>query len=164
MSLRVCLVAVVCTLALTACGPGGDGSKSGIEIPAGVAADCGGAEPEIIEFTVTERAPVAGYPAIEFKVDTEDADKDLHWYQLRVWFDDEIDGVVSTDGYYYEQAQTNVDIVCNTPRVTLRMGVAIAGRLEQDEEYEFGAIVYDDMLNPSNGGEPVVQVFTTPTE
>ena len=158
---------VICTslglvLAVVACGKGGDGSRSGVDLPDGLAGECGDSAPEILDFTITTADLSETQSWIRLVVDVEDADSDLNYYEMRVWFDDAIDNSIDTSTSYYEIYGTLSEEPCSLPRTTLTMQMAVSGGLPDDRDVEFGVQVFDDMGHSTNGGEPEIVVFHTP--
>ncbi len=158
---------LLCTL-LAACTPGGDGTNTDIPIPSGSADDCGTSSPVIEEATIRDGGPQqfdqGTFPSIIISADTSDEDGDLHYYEMRVWWDDEIDGSVDTSEAYQEVYGTVSNTECATFRTTFSMQLGINGSedLPYATELEFGVVVYDDLENATNGGDPTIVVFTTP--
>lgn len=162
----------VCCLGLLACaGDGDDGSsKDDAPIPDGPGSKtCGETNPEIDAFTIEyvgmRDFDEGQFPTLGLTIDATDEDGDLDYYEYRVWWDDVIDGVVSTEGFYAETYGTVDDDECSVSRVSLTMYLGIAGGEKSpplSTELEFGAVVRDNKSNESSEGTPVIQVFTTP--
>ena len=155
-------LALLAAAALVACNGNGD-----LTPPSGVAANCGSAAPVITEIEIEEGDPFTlsngdSVPGLFVNAKVTDADGDLHWYEMKVWFDEEIDGVVSGEGGYYETYGTRGDLDCGVELTEVPLRIAVNGYPPAGQEMEVGIIVYDDMGNPSNDGVPMVQQFTSP--
>lgn len=153
---------LIFALALAACT--GNGS---LNPPAGVQANCGDSAPEITELELEEDEPFTlgngtEVPGLYVNAKVSDADGDLHWYEMKVWFDTIIDGTIDTSADYYEAYGPRGDLDCGVLSTEIPLRIAVNGNPPAGQEVEIGIIVYDDMLNPSNGGEPYIEVFTTP--
>ena len=150
-------------LALAACT--GNGS---LTPPSGVAANCGDSPPVITELEVEEGDPFTLsngniVPGLFVNAKVTDADGDLHWYEMKVWFDEVIDGVVEPEGNYYEAYGPRGDLDCGVEITEVPLRIAVNGYPPQGQPVEVGVIVYDDMENPSNDGVPFVVEFDSPT-
>ena len=153
-----CLAAML----LTACNGNGD-----LTPPSGVAANCGSSEPVITEVELEESDPFtlgngSVVPGLLVNAKLTDADGDLHWYEMKVWFDDVIDGEIDTTQPYYEAYGTRGDLDCGVSLTEVPLRVAVNGNPPANTEVEVGVIVYDDMGNATNGGEPTIIAFVTP--
>jgi hypothetical protein len=130
---------------------------------------CGETNPVINGFSITDagmREYDSGlHPSIALTVDISDDDGDLHYYEYRAWWDDVVDGVVSTEGFYSETYGTVDNDECKVFSVSLTMYLGITGGDKSpafDTEQEFGVVVRDDKGHESGDGSPTIQVFTTP--
>lgn len=147
-------------LALVAC------QGTDLVAPDGVAAACGDSAPVIEALLVEEGDPfvIGGeeVPGMFVNVTVSDADGDLHWFEMRLWWDDVIDGAVEPGPGYYEAYGPRGDLDCDVQRTQVPFRIAVNGQPPANRDIEVGVIVYDDMHNPSNEGVPVVQAWRTP--
>ncbi|MFT6144117.1 MAG: hypothetical protein ACJAZO_001720 [Myxococcota bacterium] len=152
----------VLSLVAVACGGNGD-----LMPPMGVSADCGTNAPVITELEIEEGDPFtlsdgSQAPGLLVNAKVTDADGDLHWYEMKVWFDEEIDGIVAPEGTYYESYGPRGDLDCGVQQTEVPLRVAVNGYPPRGQQVEVGVIVYDDMETPSNDGVPFVVEFTSP--
>ena len=139
--------------------PDGPGDKNG----------CGETDPVIdnfsIEYAGMRDFDEGTFPTLALTVDVSDEDGDLTYYEYRVWWDETLDGVVATEGFYSETYGTvdGKDCEVNTVKLTMYLGVAGGQNSPPySTELEFGAVVRDDKSNESGGGTAAVATFTTP--
>jgi hypothetical protein len=139
-------------------------------IPAGGGSseECGENPPEIETFAISDEGMSTGdecgdtsRPMIRLAADATDADGDLHYWTLRVWYDDVVDDTIDTSADCAEVFGTAGED-CDVPAVNVAMLLCVTGDPPFETEMEFGAVLFDDRDNPSSGGEPVIEVFTTP--
>ena len=130
---------------------------------------CGETAPVINSFTIEDAGmrefDEGTFPTLGLTVDVSDEDGDLTYYEYRVWWDETLDGVVATEGFYSETYGTVDGDDCEVNSVKLTMYLGIAGGQNSppySTELEFGAVVRDDKSNESSGGDAVVTTFTTP--
>jgi hypothetical protein len=164
----------LCLFGFVALGCTGDNTDGGKDddapIPNGPGSQgCGDTNPSIdgfeIEYAGMRDFDEGTFPTLGVTVNVTDEDRDLTYYEYRVWWDDVIDGVVATEGFYAETYGTVDGDDCEVGAVTLTMYLGVAGGEKSpplSTELEFGAVVRDDKTNESNDGKTIVQVFTTP--
>lgn len=161
---------LVLTLVAASSGCTDDGEDTGVIIADGTDdPGCGETPPSIDQFTVTYQGMSEGdacgdeiHPLIRIETVASDADSDLTYWTLRVWYDDTIDGQVAAEGEYFEVFGTLSDEECDVANATVAMLLCVTGNPPYSTELEFGAVLMDDSDNKSNDGVTVVQVFTTP--
>ena len=153
------------TLLASACAPGGDGSSSGIPIPTGSASGCGDAAPIVTNLAIEDGGarPTGGVTLLT-RVTATDNDGDLHYYTLRLWWDDVVDGVVDTSQPYNEVYGELSENGCSVPQAMLTMSLTTTGTPPFDTELDFGVLVYDDEGHASDDGVPSVVSYRTPVE
>lgn len=152
--------AVLAVLLLTACPSEDSDTEPLLET-------CGDTAPEIVDLTVenTGMRDFSGesYPALLLQAHATDADSDLEWYTVQVWWDDVVDGIVSRES---TPAEVNGNLSgedCAVADADLGIYLAVTGDgIPYEAEIEFGVVVKDAAAHRSNGGEPVTVVFTTP--
>lgn len=134
----------------------------------GASAECGSTPPVIEELVVSDAGMSTGdecgdsiRPMIRVQANSSDADGDLHYWTLRVWWDDVIDSQES--GEYAEVGGTSGED-CRVSTAQLAMKLCVTGDPPFSTPMEFGAVLFDDEDNASNGGEPIFATFTTPDE
>ena len=158
--MRTALWSTTLALGLVACGGDkedtGGGGDEGEIIGADGTGDgddgetCGGTPPVIEEL----RCETSGLqsdevgnptPTLTLWALTSDADEDLSYYTLNIYFDDVIDGVVSTDDPAFGPVEGSVsNSTCSTPEAQLGAILLIkGGNPELNKEYEFGVTVVD---------------------
>ena len=101
------------------------------------------------------------YSSVSITANASDPDYDLHWYAMRVWYDEDEEVSASMTGEYLEIWGDAGDGVCNTQAAVLRMQIGVTGEPPADTPFFWTVVVYDDQENPS---EPVTQAFTTPSD
>lgn len=134
--------------------------------PDGVAANCGDNAPVVADLVVEESEPFTigdeQVPGIFLNTVVTDADGDLHWYELRLYWDDQVDGTVATDGFYYEAYGARGDLDCGVEQTEVAVRIAASGAPPAGRTVEFGVVVYDDMEHASGDGAPFVVEFDVP--
>ena len=148
------------TLAMVACG-GPD-----LEAPGAANDACGDSAPVIDVLTIEpgdllQGASGTDYSSVSITANASDPDYDLHWYAMRVWYDEDEEVSSSMTGEYLEIWGDAGDGVCNTQAAVLRMQIGVTGDPPADTPFFWTVVVYDDQENPS---EPVTQAFTTPSD
>lgn len=85
-------------------------------------------------------------PALVVSATATDADSDLHRMDVRVWWDDVVDGVVDTSGEGTAAGYYTFDSdPCATAQATYGLAFEVDGtRFDYATAYEFAAEVYDD--------------------
>lgn len=148
------------TVALAACGGDKEDSGGGGDEGEIIGADggdgagdgdtCGGTPPVIEELRCENsglKPDEVGNPTptLTLWALSSDADADLSYYTLNVYFDDVVDGVVSTDDPAFSPVEGSVsDGTCSTPEAQLGAILLIkGGNPELNKEYEFGVTVVD---------------------
>lgn len=135
------------------------------EVPAGVAADCGDSMPVIDSLVVEDGGiyefPSGAWPSILLHTEDSDPDGDLHYYALRVFYDEEVDGVVATDGEYTEVSGWLSAGECQIEHPTISMRLAVTGSPPFDTLLEIAVVLLDDLDHAS---EPAITTFRTPAE
>jgi hypothetical protein len=123
--------------------------------------------PTITSFDITDDGMSEGdacgdasRPMILLNANVGDLDGDLHLWRLQVWWDQKVDGSVSTDDAPQE-VQGSVGTECKAFTANLGMRLCVTGNPPFSTELEFGARVLDDADNQS---ALVVKSFTTPNE
>lgn len=157
-------------------GCGGDKGDSadeelGEEIPGGGDTDtpeCGGAAPVVTEIQcsadgVKEYEPGSSLPTLLFKVFVEDEDADLESMELSLYYDDTIDGAVSTQEAPYPPSIITIDDTsCVNPSATVNLSVFVSGVDPRfNRNYEWSVVVRDANDVAS---EPFVFECITPFE
>ena len=89
-----------------------------------------------------------------------DVDGDLHYYTMRVWYDEVVDGAVDTSGEPFEVSGTLGD-ECEVATSDVAMLLCVTGNPPFAADLEWGAILMDD---EDNASALAVQPFTTPDE
>ena len=153
---------------LGACGGSEEDSDQTIEAGDGASAECGSNPPVIEELVISDAGMSSGdecgdsvRPMIRIQANASDPDGDLHYWTLRVWWDDAIDS--QTSGEYSEVGGTSGD-ECAVHTAQLAMKLCVTGDPPFSTPLEFGAVLFDDEDNASNAGEPAFATFTTPDE
>lgn len=159
--MRLSLAALTIVL-FGACSPGGDGQRSGVTLPDGARADCGTNPPQLDDLWIETPEVEADPPVVVIAAAVLDLDEDLHWYNMRVWWDDEPDGAVSTEEPYLEIYGRLSEEPCSVASTTLRMRITVTGGLPRGEEVEFGVLIEDDAGNQSDGGALAIVSTVTP--
>jgi hypothetical protein len=167
--LRGLLVTVSC-LGLAACGAS-DSDTDSLPASGGAGDECGETIP-VIEALVVEDAGMSEgdecgaeiRPRLRVGVEASDADGDLHYYTLKVWYDDVVDGEVLPEGDRVFQVDGPVGEgdACSVLGANVGMLLCVTGDPPFATEIEFGVVVFDDMDNASSDGDPQEFVFTTP--
>lgn len=173
--LRSLLTTPVLFFALSACTPEAEDSGTGTLDPADSAAFPHDNAPVIVSFTAGPGDPIQTedgdtQATVLLLVEFTDADGDCNVIDLSFWADTVIDGAVdtSTAAMIFIQDQALEDsqgnIVEEGEGFGGTMGVSqgvTGGDLEFETEYEFGAIVYDNVATPS---AVAIAVGMTPAE
>ena len=158
-------------LLLAACGGDVD-----LDVPDPAGAQCGDNDPVIDLLRIEDEGPrdfgSGTWPALLIVAESSDVDGDLHFFEMRLWIDDELDGVVSTDDPYIEIFGQMTTTTCETTAVDLTMRIAIIGANQPydstdtpyDTTLEWGVVILDEQGRKSNGGETTVLEFRTPME
>jgi hypothetical protein len=131
---------------------------------------CGETDPVVEALTITNDGMSEGdqcggtsRPQVRIETDGHDDDGDLHYWTLRVWWDEDVDGVVDPHTAYQEVHGTAGDD-CTVDDLTSAMLLCVNGNPPFATELDFGVVLIDALEHKSNGGEPIVQSFTTPDE
>ena len=163
---QVLMLAVLAVL--SACKGEGEDQTDPIEAGNGASAECGLTPPVIEELVVSDAGMSTGdacgdsiRPMIRVQANSSDQDGDLHYWTLRVWWDEVIDSQES--GEYAEVGGTSGDD-CAVSTAQLAMKLCVTGNPPFSTSIEFGAVLFDDEDNASNGGKPVFATYTTPDE
>lgn len=137
----------------------------------GASAECGDAAPIIETLTVVDAGlsdPATSAtcgdtptPRVRAQAHATDADGDLHYWSMRVWWDVTIDGVVAEDAASAE-VYGEVGDACEVAQADLGVVLCVAGDLPSGREVEFVATVADDEAHVSARDASPVAVFTTP--
>lgn len=143
-------------LSLVACAGGGD-----FEAPGPANSDCGDTAPVIDELVVEQGDGMGDYNSVRITANVSDADFDLHWYMMRVWYSEDETESADMVGEYLEIAGDAGDALCNTQAAALRMQIGVTGNPPDDTDMWWTTVVYDDQENPS---EPVTSFFRTPAD
>lgn len=127
--------------------------------PGSASADCGDNPPVIDVLTVEEGDALGdGVPSVRITANAIDPDYDLHWYQMRVWYDEDQATSEAMTGEYFEiYGYSGED--CNTQAAALRMQIGITGNPPEDTDMWWTVVVYDDQEHAS---EAVTELFRTP--
>jgi hypothetical protein len=141
-----------------ASGCGGDKSDSGGDDPYGEelpgggegTPECGGEAPVITQIQcsspgVREYEQGEEHPTLKLSIFVEDADADLSYMEVEIYYDKEIDGAVSTQDPNFAPLIVNLsDDVCDEPSATNNIDIAINGTDPQwNLPYEWGVVVRD---------------------
>lgn len=130
---------------------------------------CGDNAPTFSEVGVTDagEAVIGGVTrrVLQVASRTDDLDGDLHVYRARIWHDSFEDGVVSGTPQVDVVVSQYPDEPCEHDFLVTGALVAMGpDDIPFGEVVEFGLEIVDAAGHPSNGGDPVIAVFTTPTE
>lgn len=149
-------------LGLVGCGVSPDGLGDDTDEAA-----CGDAAPVLGEITLLDLGTrtVGGEErrVIAIQAPATDVDGDLHVYTGKLWYDTFEDGEVAT----YPDAEVTSEIserACEVDEATVGVAVPLGDDVPFDARVEFGLLVEDAHGHATNGGEPVIVVFRTPTE
>ena len=141
-------------------------------IPASEMEACGESSP-IIEDLVVEDYGMYSFgegsmkresPSIRIGGYFSDEDGDLHLCRMRVWFDQEEDGYVSTDSDPLEVSVSSLDDSCVVYNKSLGMILEVGTTVPFNTLIEFGVVASDAEGNRSDNNEPMTIVFTTPDQ
>jgi hypothetical protein len=153
---------------LAGCNGGGRDDTDVIHAGNGASDDCGETPPEIRQLNISNEGMSSGdvcgaesRPQIRIAVQGHDEDGDLHFWTMRVWYDETIDGAVDTSGGPHEVFGTSGDD-CMVANLNASMLMCVTGAPPFSTTLEFGVVLLDDEDHAS--GDPVIQVFTTPDE
>ncbi|MBN2800589.1 MAG: hypothetical protein JXX28_15715 [Deltaproteobacteria bacterium] len=132
-----------------------------------VASSCGDSAPVISAVTARDNGLMdfsgESLPTVLIQADTADADGDLDWYTLQVWWDEDVDGQVDVAGAPSELYDSLSDTACSVDDARLGLILAINGRsIPYLTEVEFAVIAQDAAGHRSNDGEPMLLSWTTP--
>ena len=112
---------------------------------------CGDAAPLIESLTITDNGPTEfgsgdnahTWPAIRIEAQASDADGDLDWYTVQVWFDGLPDGDIDTTEEPFELTTSISEEDCSVPLATVGTIMAVNGEPPPAVELEFGVVVID---------------------
>ena len=157
------LVSLVACASLVGCG---GVNADDVPLPQPASSACGDADPTISELTI-EDAGVrdyggTSYPTVRIQARASDADGDLHYYLMRVWWSEDAAEAEGMEGEYVEVWGTIAEEPCTTQTAVLQVDIAVAGNPPEDTELTWAVLVYDDQEHPSDAGAPWVETFTTP--
>jgi hypothetical protein len=153
---------------------GDDGSTSGTTLNGGGTGtqECGGTPPVITQVQcssngLVEYEPGSSYPTLLFNIFLEDEDADLSSVEVQLYYDDVVDGVVSTQDPEYP---SNVELIdqepCNRPSLTFNLTTFVSGVNPRfNVNYEWGVVVRDagdvasemyilECITPFENGDP----------
>lgn len=170
MMSRVSAACAIFLLTLAGCTPGGGqgDDTDTIPIPDGHKDEDCGETPPVVELVTIEDGGLHDFegtmlPTIKISADTTDADGDLHYYEMMVWWDLVVDGQVEAEGTPLNTYGTLSDTDCSVDDVTLSMIMGLrGGDPPYSTEVEFGVRIYDDLMHESNEGELATASFTLP--
>ena len=158
----------------TACGKdkGDSGDDStGEVLPGGTDTDeltCGGTPPVITSVQceaagLLEYEPGSSLPTLLFSVDVTDEDQDLENMTVELYFDDEVDGTVSTTDSPYSPSIVTIDSTeCVTPESGVNLTVFVSGvDPRYNLNYEWSIVVRDAN---DIAAEPFILECITPQE
>jgi hypothetical protein len=148
------------SLLLVAC------SGEDLEAPGPANDGCGDTPPVIDLLTIELGDPLQGgsgdtYNSVRLTANVSDADFDLHWYTMRVWYDEDEATSAAMEGEYLEISGEAGTAECETQAAVLRMQVGVTGDPPEDTELYWTVVVFDDQDHPS---EPETQLFATPAD
>ncbi len=172
-------VSMLAVLGTLATGCGGDKSDSsaeggGTELPGGGdgTAECGGAAPIITDVQCSadglkEFEQGSELPTLLMSMFIEDEDADLNVMEVTVYFDDVVDGTVSTQDPEYPPIVVSLSQeTCNEPEATVNITTFINGVSPRfNQAYEWGMVVRDanddasavyifECITPFENGDP----------
>jgi hypothetical protein len=112
--------------------------------------ECGGAAPVISEVQCSadgmkEYEPGSSLPTLLFEMFVEDEDADLSAVGVQLYYDDVIDGVVSTQDPDYPLSRETIDAdPCNRSSLTFRLNAFVSGVNPRfNTNYEWGIVIRD---------------------
>ncbi|MCO4744136.1 MAG: hypothetical protein KC912_05070 [Proteobacteria bacterium] len=151
---------VTLSLLLVAC------NGDDLEAPGPANDGCGDTPPVIDLLTIELGDELQGsgdatYNSVRLTANVSDADFDLHWYTMRVWYDEDEDVSASMEGEYLEITGEAGTAECETQAAVLRMQVGVTGNPPEDTDLYWTVMVYDDQDTPS---DPETQLFATPPD
>ena len=149
------------------CGGGEETDTDGaLSADDGAADECGATPPEIEALVISDAGMSVGdecgseiRPMIRIQANGSDADGDLHYWTLRVWWDETVDNQVSGE---YQEVFSTVGEECSVHTAQVAMLLCVTGDPPFETLLEIGAVLMDDQDNESGAGTPTFGTFTTP--
>jgi|GEM_PF-3044120 len=152
----------------------GDNTGGGTELTGGGEGtpECGGVAPVITDIQcsnngLAEYEPGSELPTLLFSIFLEDEDADLSQVEVQLYYDDVIDGVVSTQEPSYPASIETIDAEpCGRPSLTYNLVAFVSGVNPRfNQNYEWGVVVRDagdvaseqyilECITPFENGDP----------